>query len=72
MLHELSIRTSAQECLVDITDDIQRVVRESGVAAGVALLYIPHTTCRYYHPGKRRPWRAARHDHAATADRPAQ
>ena len=45
MLHELSIRTSAQECLVDITDDIQRVVRESGVAAGVALLYIPHTTC---------------------------
>ena len=45
MLHELSIRTSAQECLVDITGEIQRVVRESGVTAGVALLYSPHTTC---------------------------
>ena len=45
MLHELSIRTSAQECLVDITGQVQRVVRESGVTAGTALLYIPHTTC---------------------------
>jgi secondary thiamine-phosphate synthase enzyme len=45
MLHELTIRTSAQECLVDITNQIARLVRESGVAAGTALLYIPHTTC---------------------------
>src|SRR5215217_8519069 len=45
MLHELSIRTNAQECLVDITSEIQRVVRENGLMAGVALLYIPHTTC---------------------------
>jgi secondary thiamine-phosphate synthase enzyme len=45
MLHELSIPTNAQECLVDITGDIQRVAHESGVGAGVALLYIPHTTC---------------------------
>jgi secondary thiamine-phosphate synthase enzyme len=45
MLHELHIRTNAQECLVDITGEIQRVVRESAVTAGVALLYIPHTTC---------------------------
>ena len=45
MIHELHIRTSAQECLVDITADVQQVVRDSGVPAGVALLYIPHTTC---------------------------
>jgi secondary thiamine-phosphate synthase enzyme len=45
MLHELSIRTDAQECLVDITGEVARVVRESGVMAGTALLYIPHTTC---------------------------
>jgi secondary thiamine-phosphate synthase enzyme len=45
MLHELHIRTSAQECLVDITGAIQFAVNDSGVAAGVALLYIPHTTC---------------------------
>ena len=45
MLHELNIRSTAQECLVDITGEIARVVRESGVTAGTALLYIPHTTC---------------------------
>jgi secondary thiamine-phosphate synthase enzyme len=45
MLYELSIRTSAQECLVEITGEVARVVRESGVVSGTALLYIPHTTC---------------------------
>jgi len=45
MPHELTIHTSAQECLVDITDQVARLVRESGVTAGTALLYIPHTTC---------------------------
>ena len=45
MLHELAIRTSAQECLVEITEQVARVVHESGVTAGVALLYVPHTTC---------------------------
>jgi secondary thiamine-phosphate synthase enzyme len=45
VLHELSVRTTAQECLVEITDQVARVVRESGVMAGVALLYVPHTTC---------------------------
>jgi secondary thiamine-phosphate synthase enzyme len=45
MFQELTIHTSAQECLVDITDQVARLVRESGVAAGTALLYVPHTTC---------------------------
>ena len=45
MLHELKVCTSAQECLVDITAQIAKLVRESGVAEGTALLYIPHTTC---------------------------
>jgi secondary thiamine-phosphate synthase enzyme len=45
MLHEFSVRTNAQECLVEITNQIAQAVGESGVASGVALLYIPHTTC---------------------------
>jgi secondary thiamine-phosphate synthase enzyme len=45
MLYDLSVRTSAQECLVDITGEVARVVRESSVAVGTALLYVPHTTC---------------------------
>jgi secondary thiamine-phosphate synthase enzyme len=45
MLQELSIRTSAQECMIEISDEVARVVRESGVTSGTALLYVPHTTC---------------------------
>jgi secondary thiamine-phosphate synthase enzyme len=45
MLHELSVATAAQECLVEITDEVANVVRASGIAAGTALLYVPHTTC---------------------------
>lgn len=45
MLHELSVRTGAQECMVDITAEVARVVRDSSIDAGTALLYVPHTTC---------------------------
>ena len=45
MLHELSVRTSAQECMVEITGEVARIVSQGGVTAGVALLYVPHTTC---------------------------
>lgn len=45
MLHELTVRTSAQECLVEITDEVARVVHEQQLESGVALLYVPHTTC---------------------------
>lgn len=45
MLHELTVRTSAQECLVEITDEVTRVVHEQQLESGVALLYVPHTTC---------------------------
>lgn len=45
MVHELLVKTHAQECMVDITASVARVVRESGVDVGTALLYVPHTTC---------------------------
>lgn len=45
MLHELTVRTHSRECLIAITYLVERVVRESGVEAGVALVYVPHTTC---------------------------
>ncbi|MCR4402527.1 MAG: secondary thiamine-phosphate synthase enzyme YjbQ [Firmicutes bacterium] len=40
----LGIRTKAQDELVDITADVRRLVRESGVERGVCLVYVPHTT----------------------------
>jgi secondary thiamine-phosphate synthase enzyme len=40
----LSIKTSAREEIVNITDQVQRAVAASGVKAGIALVYSPHTT----------------------------
>lgn len=45
MLHELSVRTTSQECFIAITDQVSQVVRESGIETGTVLLYVPHTTC---------------------------
>ena len=45
MIHRLSVRTTGQECLIDITAQVADVVREAGVSDGTALLYVPHTTC---------------------------
>lgn len=44
MLKELIIRTTAQSEFVDITPQVQEVVRASGVASGLCYLFVPHTT----------------------------
>jgi secondary thiamine-phosphate synthase enzyme len=43
-IHILSIRTSRRTELKNITDEVARAVRESGVKSGVCYLYVPHTT----------------------------
>jgi secondary thiamine-phosphate synthase enzyme len=43
-LETLSIRTSAREEIVNITEQVQRVVNASGVRSGVVWVYSPHTT----------------------------
>lgn len=45
MVHELSIPTPDQVCLVDITAQIAQAVQASGMSNGTAFLYVPHTTC---------------------------
>lgn len=44
MLHDLSIHTSKARDFVDITDDVGRLVRASGIADGLCLVFSPHTT----------------------------
>jgi secondary thiamine-phosphate synthase enzyme len=44
MLSELSVATKSRTSLVDITDEVRKVVRNSGVKQGVCHLYVPHTT----------------------------
>jgi len=41
---EFSISTSKREELVDITDEVSGLVKESGVKEGVCYVYCPHTT----------------------------
>ena len=45
MVQRLSVPTTAQACLVNITDAVRGVVRAVGISEGTALLYVPHTTC---------------------------
>ena len=40
----LSVKTRKRTELVDITSDINRLIRKSGVDQGLCLLYVPHTT----------------------------
>ncbi|MBD3323807.1 YjbQ family protein [candidate division KSB3 bacterium] len=40
----LEVRTRSKTEFVDITSQVQQLVRNSGVRSGVCYLYVPHTT----------------------------
>jgi secondary thiamine-phosphate synthase enzyme len=40
----LTVKTKSRTDLIDITSDVQDTVRSSGIADGLCLLYVPHTT----------------------------
>ena len=44
MTRTLTIATGTRADLVDLTAQIQDVVRESGISEGICMLYVPHTT----------------------------
>ncbi len=44
MVHTLSVRTTSRVEMVDITSQIQELVRQSGVEEGVCHLFEAHTT----------------------------
>jgi len=41
---ELVVKTRNRSELVDITDEVSRVVREARIGEGICCLYVPHTT----------------------------
>ena len=41
---ELTIRTQKTQEMLDITSQVSEVVRRSGVASGLCLVYVPHAT----------------------------
>jgi len=44
MLKEITIKTSIQIQILDITAQVQKVVRESGIIEGLCCVFVPHTT----------------------------
>ncbi len=44
MMNKFEVRTGASEQVLDITPDVERIVRESGVDEGICLVFVPHTT----------------------------
>ena len=43
-LKTVTIKTETAQQLIDITQTLRQLVRESGVARGTCLVYVPHTT----------------------------
>jgi secondary thiamine-phosphate synthase enzyme len=43
-MKSLRIKTSRRTEFVDITNEVEKAVRESGVHQGVCYVYVPHTT----------------------------
>ena len=43
-MHELNVETKRKEQIVDITEDVSRVVSEWGIDYGVCVVFVPHTT----------------------------
>ena len=44
MIHTLTIATRSRNEFVDITSQVQDVVRESGLSEGLCTIFVPHTT----------------------------
>lgn len=43
-MKQLNVKTSQQGEMVDITGDVRKVVRDSGIGRGLCYVYVPHTT----------------------------
>ncbi len=44
MLKEIRIKTQRKEQAVDITEEVQDAIRESGIEEGFVFIYVPHAT----------------------------
>jgi secondary thiamine-phosphate synthase enzyme len=43
-MYTVHVKTQRRTQLVDITDEVKRLVRGSGVNGGICFFYVPHTT----------------------------
>ena len=50
MLKTISVKTSAQTEMVDVTSQVQGELSKSGIEEGRLTLYVPINTCKAIHP----------------------
>jgi len=43
-MHSFSLKSHTKEELIDITNDVQRIVEDSNIMNGVCYIFTPHTT----------------------------
>jgi secondary thiamine-phosphate synthase enzyme len=43
-MKELHVTSTQKNQMIDITDDIQQVIKEEKISEGFAIVYVPHTT----------------------------
>ncbi|MDX9715414.1 MAG: secondary thiamine-phosphate synthase enzyme YjbQ [Dissulfurispiraceae bacterium] len=44
MIKTLNIKSRARTEFIDITEEVQQIIKESGVTSGICVIYTPHTT----------------------------
>lgn len=44
LFEEFKVKTPKREVLINITSEVNKIVRESGIKEGVCRIFIPHTT----------------------------
>jgi len=44
MIVKFHVSTHERACMVDVTDQVRRIVNDGGVREGVCHVYVPHTT----------------------------
>ena len=44
MIKNINVKTRSRTEFVNITSDVQKIVKESGVKHGICYIYVPHTT----------------------------
>ena len=43
-MHEINIKTTRHSEMIDITDRVRKILRETGLQTGLCIVYVPHTT----------------------------
>ncbi|MFF2459473.1 secondary thiamine-phosphate synthase enzyme YjbQ [Peribacillus simplex] len=44
MLKKNTLKTTKRDDMIDVTTEVQALIKENGIQEGVALIYCPHTT----------------------------